>query len=302
MELPTANQDTNAAGRPSMRTVSIAKWPSSASRGSTSRWKRWPPGVPKRGAVGAAFPAQAVKLERRRQVRQHRLAVDRERVVDAPELAQLALATPVGAAAARARVALVGLLPALGHLGDRRLDPLDERHALTRGRGQVAVGRQAEDVERVGPGRGDDAVEQAPARRGALGRAQQDVPERRLVRPHEARDARSPALLHDERRDADERAFALGDRDVRLVLEARLREPRAHPGGEQVRARPRRGRDERVPRARVELRELLAAGDRADGGRGGECGEVRHLLLTLDAGGSLRRPVAARSHMLETPH
>ena len=122
-----------------------------------------PAGRAERGAVGAALPAQAVQLERRRQIREDGLAVGGERVVDVAELAELAFAPAVGAAALRAGVARVGLFPALGHLGHGRLDALHERHAIAGGPGDVALRGQAEDVDGVGPGRRDDRVEEDPA-------------------------------------------------------------------------------------------------------------------------------------------
>ena len=227
-------------------------------------------------AVGPPLPAHVVQREGVGQVSQHGLAGRGERRLEAAELAQLALAAAILVAAVRARVALVGVLPAVGHVGHGRLDALHDAHARAGGRGQHAVGRQAEHVQRL-HARARQRGEQLAGRLGRLARSEHDVAERRFVRAREHRDARAPGLPQCERREADELTCALGDDDVRLAREGRLGEPGAHPGREEVRARARHGLDQRVPRG-IELSEAINVGQRANPQRRGS--EWSHRLST----------------------
>jgi len=55
-------------------------------------------------------------------------------------------------AAVRARVTRIGIVPAVRHLGHRRLHALDHAHLRPGRRGEDAVGGEAEDVEGIGTG------------------------------------------------------------------------------------------------------------------------------------------------------
>ena len=233
-------------------------------------------GQAERRAVGPSLPAHVVQRERVGQVPEHGLAARGERRLEAAELFELALAAAILVAAVRARVARVGLVPAVGHLGHGRLDPLDHAHARAGGPGQDAVAGQAEDVERV-HARARQRSEQHARRLGRLARREHDVAERRFMRSREHRNAGAARGSQGERREADELAAALGYDHVRLACEGLLGEPRDHPGGEEVRARARHALDQRVP-GRIDLRDGSDIGQRAHGKQGG--GQWNHRLST----------------------
>ena len=189
------------------------------------------PGRAERRAVGPALPAQAMQLERGREVGSTVSPSVASEVSRRPSSAQLALTTPIRSPTLGAGVARVGLLPAVRHLGDGRLDPLDERHARAGGPFEHRCRRAA----RTHPARGpepDTALEQHVRRRGRLIRREHDVAERRLVRAANSRCA-SRLCRHDrEWRDADEPAARSATGDVRLGT-------RSSPPRARRRSRPR---------------------------------------------------------------
>ena len=162
-------------------------------------------------AVRPPLPAHVVQREGVGQVSQHGLAGRGERRLEVAELAQLALAAAILVAAVRARVALVGVFPAVGHVGHGRLDPLHHAHVRAGGRGQHAAGRAGR--RHPAPACSTRTARRpacAPSRAARPGRARcrrapirarPRTPRRACARPAAGRTARSRrARLHARRR------------------------------------------------------------------------------------------------------